>query len=370
MKALIYHGTGDVRLDDVPTPTLAQSEDILVEVTATTICGTDLHPYRGSVPRDPGTPMGHEAVGVVDGVGADVKHVRPGDRVIIPAAVGCGYCAYCTEGYHSNCQTPGAGTIRGAQAEVLRVPFAPANVIKIPEGMSDEAALTLTDIFPTGYFGAELAQVKPGEAVAVFGAGPVGLFAMHSARLKGAGRIFAIDDEPERLEMAAREGFHAIHFGQEDPVAALKRLTGGFGPDACIEAVGGDAVDRQGEKDPLCALRWAIEAVKPAGQVAVLGVYGPDMTGFPLAAAFEKNVTLRMGGCPHRRYIPHLLTILQAGILDPTFVYTGASRLESLVDAYRRFERHEHVKLLVLTEAGHRRQEEQNAKEPLMRMAR
>lgn len=347
MKALRFHGPRDVRVEEVEKPRLQEPEDVILRVTLTTICGTDLHPYRGSRRRRPGSPMGHECVGRIEEVGPLVGHVRSGDRVLVPAMACCGYCPNCTAGCPAQCLTEGAGGLRGAQAEYVRVPFAPYMVVPIPPDMSDEAALTLTDIFPTGYFACELAEVQAGESVAVFGAGPVGLFAMLSAKLLGAGRIFAVDNDRRRLELAARRGFQPIDFGADDPVQAIRRQTGGLGTDACLEAVGTDAVDRTGKRSPLAALRWCVESAKAGGRIGVVGLFSEDDLDFPIQALVDKNLTLRSGYGNHRLYLPKLIQILQQGLFDPMFVYTGDIGLEDLASGYERCDRHDELKLLV-----------------------
>ena len=242
-------------MDDVAEPTLRADSDAIVGLTASAICGTDLHFVRGTVPGlKPGTILGHEGVGVVLELGRDVRNLAIGDRVIIPSTIACGSCVYCRSAYYAQCNeaNPGgplagtaffrgptsSGPFDGLQAERARVPYAHVGLVKIPPEVSDDQAILLSDIFPTGWFGAKLAGVRPGQTVAVFGCGPVGLFAIVSARLLGAGRILAVDCEPSRLAAARAQGAETIDFDQEDPVDALRRLTGGSGVDAAIDAVG------------------------------------------------------------------------------------------------------------------------------------
>ena len=258
MKAVVFHAIGDIRLEDVPEPQIEKPTDAIVRLTSTAICGTDLHMIRGTFTgMVPGTILGHEGVGMVEKLGSDVRNFNINDRVVIPSTIACGYCSYCRAGYYSQCDVanpngPSAGTaffggpketgpFNGLQAEKARIPFASTNLIKVPDGVTDSQAILTSDIFPTGYFGADMAKIKPGHTVAVFGCGPVGQFAIASARLMGAGRIFAIDTIPSRLDAARAQNAEIIDYNAEDPVEAIKRLTGGIGVDCAIDAVGVDA---------------------------------------------------------------------------------------------------------------------------------
>lgn len=261
MKAVVFHNIGDIRLEEVPDLQIQGETYAIVRITASAICGTDLHMVRGTMPgMKPGTILGHEAVGIVEAIGPDVRNFKVGDRVVIPSTIGCGSCSYCRAGYYAQCDNanpngPQAGTaffggpemtgpFNGLQAELARVPFANVNLVKLPADekvLDDDRAILLSDIFPTGYFGAELAEIKPGDTVAVFGCGPVGQFAIASAKLLGAGRILAIDTVPDRLDMARTQGAEVIDFNAEDPVETIRRLTGGIGVDRAIDAVGVDA---------------------------------------------------------------------------------------------------------------------------------
>ncbi len=391
MKAVVFHGIGDIRLENVPEPTLQESTDAIVRLTASAICGTDLHMIRGTMPgMKSGTILGHEGVGVVEEVGADVHNFRPGDRVVIPSTIACGYCSYCRAGYPSQCDNanpngalagtaffggPAAsGPFDGLQAEFARVPFANAGLVKLPDEVSDDQAILLSDIFPTAYFGAELAEIKMGDTVAVFGCGPVGLFAIASARMLGAGRIFAVDTVPDRLEAAKAEGAEVIDFNAEDPVEAIRRLTGGIGSDRAIDAVGVDAnqprggilaswlpsADRsrhaqelaeiapkthpQGDNwipgdAPSQALDWAVQALAKAGTLSVIGVYPQNARFFPIGMAMNKNLTVNMGNCPHRRYMPMLVDMVRSGTIDPIKVLKEeVEPLTSAIDAYKAFD--------------------------------
>src|SRR5581483_1080102 len=259
MKAVVFHGVGDIRLDSVSEPKIQKPNDAIVRLTASAICGTDLHMVRGTMAgMKPGTILGHEGVGVVEEVGTAVRNFKKGDRVVIGSTIACGNCSYCRAGHYAQCDKanpngPEAGTaffggpaetgpFDGLQAEYARVPFANIGMVKLPDEVTDEQAILISDIFPTAYFGAELAHIEPGRTVAVFGCGPVGQFAIASAKLKDAGRVFAIDCIPSRLEMARDQNAEVIDFSQEDPIEALKGLTGGIGVDRGIDCVGVDAV--------------------------------------------------------------------------------------------------------------------------------
>lgn len=390
MKAVVWHGIGDIRLDDVPEPQLQEPTDAIVRLTASAICGTDLHFVRGTMSgMVPGTILGHEAVGVVEQVGADVRNFAPGDRVVIPSTVSCGYCPPCREGNTAQCDNanpngPSAGTafyggpkdsgaLHGLQAEKARVLYANASLVRLPDNVSDDQALLISDIFPTAYFGAELAGVQDGSVVVVFGCGPVGQFAIISARLQGATRVIAVDRVPSRLDMARKNGAEVINFEEEDPIQAIQRLTGGVGADCVIDAVGVDAQHAHGgpaapdakeaqkfeeqveqvapeaqpTKDgqwvpgdaPSQVLQWAIEAVKKAGQIGIIGVYSPSVTTYPIGKAMNKNLTVRMGNCNHRVYIPHLVDLVAAGVVDPTTVITKQETLQDAVSSYEAFDK-------------------------------
>jgi threonine dehydrogenase-like Zn-dependent dehydrogenase len=259
MKAVVYHDIGDIRLEDVPEPRIKDSNDAVVRITSSAICGTDLHMVRGTMPgMEPGTILGHEGVGIVEDKGRNVRNFDVGDRVVIGSTIACGYCSYCRAGYFSQCDNanpngPQAGTcffggpkasgsINGLQAEMARVPFANVGMVKVPDSVTDEQALMLSDIFPTGYFGADLAHIHAGHTVSVFGCGPVGQFAIISALLMGAGRVLAVDCIDSRLQKARENGAETINFEEEDAVDTILELTGGIGTDRAIDAVGIDAI--------------------------------------------------------------------------------------------------------------------------------
>ncbi|OZI63467.1 zinc-dependent alcohol dehydrogenase [Bordetella genomosp. 11] len=387
MKAVVFHGIGDIRLDDVPDPQLKEETDAIVRLVASAICGTDLHFIRGTMEGvKPGTILGHEGVGIVEQIGPGVRNLEVGDRVVIPSTIACGYCSYCRAGYYAQCDNANphgksAGTafyggpdqtggFNGLQAEKARIPYAHVNLLKLPDEIDDEQAIMLSDIFPTGYFGADLAQIEPGRTVAVFGCGPVGQFAIASAKLMHAGRIFAIDAVPDRLAMARAQGAETIDFNAEDPVETIKRLTGGIGVDRAIDAVGVDAVhphdgpaskpDENAAKEaqsrqlaphahphgenwvpgdaPAQALDWAVQALAKAGTLAIIGVYPPSDNLFPIGMAMNKNLTVRMGNCNHRKYIPLLIELVRSGRVDPAAILTKREPLSSVIDAYKAFD--------------------------------
>jgi len=390
MKAVVFHDIGDIRLDEVPEPKIKEPTDAILGLTASAICGTDLHMVRGTMPgMKPGTILGHEGVGLIEEIGREVRNLRVGDRVVIGSTIACGYCSYCRAGYYAQCDHanpngPGAGTaffggpkdsgpFDGMQAEKARIPFASVNAVKLPEEVTDDQAILISDIFPTGYMAADIADIHPGRTVAVFGCGPVGQFAIASAKLMDAGRIFAIDTIPSRLEMARAQGAEVIDFSAEDPIEALKELTGGIGVDRAIDAVGVDATaphhgpavksikEKQKEfkqereevapktnvKDgnwepgdaPSIVLRWMVEAVAKAGRISIIGVYSEAVKHFPIGEAMNKNLTVKMGNCHHRKYIPKLVDLVRANVIDPTQVLTQIGPLTSALDAYKNFDK-------------------------------
>jgi len=392
MKAVVWHGVGDIRLDDVPDPGIQDPTDAIVEITASAICGTDLHFVRGTMAgMVPGTILGHEAVGVVREVGPGVRNLRAGDRVVIPSTVGCGTCSYCRAGYFAQCDNANpngkdAGTVffggpqttgplNGLQAQFARVPFANVGPVWLPEEVSDDAAIMLSDIYPTAWFGARLADVQQGDTVLVLGAGPVGQFAITSAFQQGAGRVLVVDGVPSRLDQARARGAEAIDFNTEDPVEVVKELTGGIGVDRVIDAVGVDAqrpksgpaadkAQQQAEQfeaersqvapeqnphgdtyvpgdAPSQSLQWAVEMVAKAGSIGVIGVYPPSMTSFPTGAAMNKNLSIKMGNCNHRKYIPHLLDLVRTGAIDPSTVITQVEDMPTILEAYETFDHRE-----------------------------
>jgi threonine dehydrogenase-like Zn-dependent dehydrogenase len=392
MKAVVFHDVGDIRLDDVPEPKLREQTDAIIRITSSAICGTDLHMVRGTLAgMKPGTVLGHEAVGVIEEVGKQVRNLQPGDRVVVPSTIACGSCVYCRCGYHAQCDNanpngPLAGTaffggpestgpFDGLQAEYARIPHAHAGLVKLPEEMPDDEAILISDIFPTGYFGAKLAEIRAGDTVAVFGCGPVGQFAIVSSQLLGASRVIAVDCVPSRLSKAREHQAEVVNFAEEDPVEVLRDLTGGTGVDRAIDAVGIDAVaphsgpaakqsrklgsqfDREQQKvapqinpsgvqwvpgdAPSQALRWAVDALAKAGTLAIIGVYPPTDFTFPIGQAMNKNLSVLMGNCNHRKYIPELIRLVHSGRVRPEGVLSKVEPLTSALDAYEQFDRRE-----------------------------
>ena len=367
MKANIWYGKKDLRVEQVPDPKILNQRDAIVKVTATAICGSDLHLYNGFVPlMKTGDIVGHEFMGEVMEVGREVKNLKVGDRVVVPFNISCGACAACEAGMFSICENsnPNAwiaekmmghspcgafgythmlGGFAGGQAEYVRVPFADVGPLKVPNGLSDEHVLFLGDIFPTGYMGAELCDINPGQTVAVWGCGPVGLFSIASAKLLGAEQIIGIDRFPERLAMARdRAGAtHVINYEEADVNEALLDITGGVGPDACIDAVGTEAhfpgplyaYDRfkqalMLESDRAFALRQAIMSCKNGGVVSVIGVYGGLVDKFPMGSFMNRSLTMRGGQCHVHRYMKPLLGRIERGEIDPSFVITHRMKLD------------------------------------------
>ena len=363
MKAVVWHGEGDIRLDDVEDPKVLEPTDAVIRITRSAICGTDLHMVRGTMPgMVEGTVLGHEAVGVVEEVGSAVRGFSPGDRVVIPSTIGCGTCSYCRAGYYAQCDTanpngPAAGTcffggpeatgpVDGLQAEFARIPYAATTMVRIPDGVSDDQAVLVSDIFPTAWFGSRLAEVGSGDTVLVLGAGVVGQFAIASAKRQGAGRVIVVDGIASRLDKAREQNAETVDFNSEDPLEVVKDLTGGIGPDRVIEAVGVDA-ESPGERgreqwkpgdSPALALQWAVELVAKAGSIGIIGVYPPGFGQFPIGDAMNKNLTLRMGNCNHRRYIPDLLDLVLTGVVDPTAFITRHESPSAAIEAYRSFD--------------------------------
>jgi threonine dehydrogenase-like Zn-dependent dehydrogenase len=373
MKALCWYGKTDVRVEDVPEPKILNPRDAVVRITRTAICGSDLHLYDGFIPTmQKGDILGHEFMGEVVETGGAVKNLKVGDRVVVPFPIACGNCFFCRRGLFSACDNSnpnawmqekvygfsGAGLFgyshmmggyAGGQAEYARVPFADVGPVKV-DGLDDEKVLFLSDIFPTGYMAAENCDIKEGDTIAVWGCGPVGLFAIKSAFLLGAGRVVAIDRFPERLGLAAECGAITIDYSGADVYDELTALTGGIGPDACIDAVGleahGTSIGAIYDKlkttiylatDRTAALREAILCCRKGGTVSVPGVYGGLLDKFPFGAAFDKGLTLKMGQTHVHKYLRPLLERIQNGEIDPSFVITHRMRLEDAPEAYKIF---------------------------------
>ncbi|HEX2451828.1 MAG TPA: zinc-dependent alcohol dehydrogenase [Gemmatimonadales bacterium] len=376
MRAICWEGKKTVRVEQVPDPKILNSRDAIVRVTSAAICGSDLHLYNGYIPTmERGDILGHEFMGEVVEVGRSVGNLAVGDRVVVPFAIACGQCGACQRDLFSCCENsnPNAwmaeklfghspagafgyshltGGFAGGQAEYVRVPFADVGPLKVPEELTDEQVLFLGDILPTGYMGADLCNIQKGDVIAVWGAGPVGQFAVASARLLGAERVIAIDRFAYRLQMAVDKAgaSDVINYEEESVLEALQELTAGRGPDACIDAVGMEAhghgpvyaYDRTKqalrlETDRPIALREAIMACKNGGTVSVMGVYGGFVDKFPMGAVMNRSLTIRSGQCHVQRYMRPLLERVRKGEIDPSFVITHRMRLDDAPRGYEMF---------------------------------
>jgi threonine dehydrogenase-like Zn-dependent dehydrogenase len=376
MKANCWMGKKKVEVQNVPDPQILNQRDCIVKITSTAICGSDLHLYNALIPfMEPGDILGHEFMGEVVEVGRGVNNLRVGDRVVVPFPIACGNCNACRAELYSCCEnsnpnraipekmmghsiagvfgyTHMLGGYAGGQAEYARVPFADVGPIRIPNGLTDEQVLFLSDIFPTGYMGADMAEVRPGDVVAVWGCGPVGQFAIASAYLLGAEQVYAIDRFPYRLQMAREKcGAITINYEEVDSVIeTLTELTGGRGPDACIDAVGMEAhghglayaYDRTKqalklETDRPIALREAIMACRNGGRVSVIGVYAGFVDKFPMGSLMNRSLTLRTGQCHVQKYMPLLLDRIQRGDIDPSFVISHRMNLSDAPKGYEMF---------------------------------
>jgi len=373
MRANCWEGTKHVKVEDVPDPRILNQSDAIVRITSTAICGSDLHLFNGFIPTmEHGDILGHEFMGEVMEVGRNVKKLKVGDRVVVPFPIACGECWSCKNDLWSLCENsnPNAyiaekmmghspagvfgyshmlGGFAGGQAEYARVPFADVGPLKVPDDLSDEKVLFLSDIFPTGYMGAEMCGIKPGDTIAVWGCGPVGQFAIASAKLLGAERVIAIDRFPYRLKIAReRAGADVtIDFQETNVLEALKELTGGRGPDACIDAVGLEAhahgvqefYDRAKQSmrlvsDRISAVRQAILACRNGGTVSIIGVYSGFDDKFPLGAVMNRSLTIKTGQCHVHRYMKPLLEHIEKGDIDPGFVITHKMQLDDAPVGY------------------------------------
>jgi threonine dehydrogenase-like Zn-dependent dehydrogenase len=375
MRALCWHGKSDVRVDTVPDPTIEDPRDAIIKITSTCICGSDLHLYDGYMPTmERGDVLGHEPMVVVVEVGKDVKKLKKGDRVVVPFTISCGECWYCKRSEFSLCdnsnrnaeiarkamgQSPAGlfgyshmlGAYPGGQAEYLRIPYGDVGPVVIPDGLPDEKVVFLSDIFPTGYMGAENAQIESGATVAIWGCGPVAQFAIRSAWMLGAGRVVAIDTVPERLEMARQGKAETIDFERTEVYETLMEMTKGRGPDSCIDAVGAEAhaggsldafLDKTKAAVGLAterphAIREAIMCCRKGGTVSIPGVYIGFPDKLPIGAAMNKGLTFKMGQTHVQRYTKPLLEKIQAGAIDPSFVITHKIPLEDAPAAYKMF---------------------------------
>jgi threonine dehydrogenase-like Zn-dependent dehydrogenase len=374
MKAVCWEGTNRIAVEDVPDPSIINPRDAIVRITSTAICGSDLHLLDGFIPTmERGDILGHEFMGIVEETGRSVTNLRVGDRVIVPFPIACGNCYFCQRGLFSCCDNsnPNAwmaeklygyspaglfgyshmmGGYAGGQAQYARVPFADVGPFKVPDHLTDEQVLFLTDIFPTGYMAAENCNIQQGDTIAVWGCGPVGQFAIRSAFLLGASRVIAIDTVPERQEMAAQAGAEVLDSMDPDVFEKLRDMTGGLGPDACIDAVGLEAhgahVDYYYDKaktmammatDRVSALRQAINSCRKGGIVSVPGVYGGFVDKLPFGAVVQKALTIKSGQTHVHKYLPALLRHIENGDIDPSFVVTHTTSIDDAPEMYKTF---------------------------------
>jgi len=375
MKALCWHGKHDIRCDTVPDPQIQNPRDAIIKVTSCAICGSDLHIYDGVIPgMEAGDVLGHETMGEVVEVGSEVRNLKPGDRVVVPFTISCGECFFCQRGFYSGCErsnpnhktaeklwghSPAGlfgyshilGGYAGGQAEYLRVPYADVGPIKVPNSLTDDQVLFLSDIFPTGYMAAENCNIQEGDTIAVWGAGPVGLFAIRSAFMLGAARVIAIDTVPERLALAEQAGAITIDFKHDDVYETIQDLTAGRGADACIDAVGTEA-DATASADSILdrvkvatfmgtdrphVLRQAIHCCRNFGTVSIVGVYGGFVDKVPMGSAINRGLTFRMAQTPVQHYLPKLLERIETGAIDPSFVITHHAPLAEGPELYKTF---------------------------------
>lgn len=397
MKAVVFKDVGSLAVEEVANPSIQHAGDAIIRITRSAICGTDLHAVRGTMPGmkssnlfHRGVILGHEGVGVVEEIGSDVKHFTVGERVIVPSTIACGSCIYCKQELYAQCDKanpvgPDSGTafyggpistgsFDGMQAEKVRVPFADTNLIRLPAHISDDQAILLSDILPTAYMGVGYTELTQEDSVAVFGCGPVGQIVIGCLKALGIKHIFAIDRIPFRLDFAQKQGAHPINFDEQDPVKELQKLTDKQGPTRIIDAVGIDADHphynlfahflhyksvREFKKEvntiaprqrphyknwipgsgPSQVLQWGVESCAKAGAFSIIGVYTELLKTFPIGAAMEKNLTIRIGNCNHKAYIPTLITWIQDGTFDPLRYITHKVPLADAVDAYKQFDR-------------------------------
>jgi glutathione-independent formaldehyde dehydrogenase len=368
VKAVVYRGPYNITVEDVPDARIETPLDALIRITTTNICGSDLHMYEGRTSVENGTVLGHENMGIVAEVGEGVTRIKVGDRVSVPFNIACGACLNCNEQHWGNCQRTnpnegmdGAaygyaemGPYAGGQAEFLRVPYADINLLKLPAGDEHELDFTmLSDIFPTGYHGCELAEVGPGHSVAVFGAGPVGLMAAHSAFLRGAKRVFVVDKEADRLKLAEKIDAEPIDISVGDPVEQIMEATQGVGVDRGVEAVGYQAHDPAGNEHPELVMDNLVSVVRATGVIGVVGVYVPEdpgatsegakegRIGFNFGQMFAKGLRMGTGQAPVKRYNRHLRDLIIEGRAKPSFIVSHELPLEKAPEAYEHFDKRE-----------------------------
>ena len=376
MRALTWHGKHDVRVDTVPDPKIVNPHDIIIKTTATAICGSDLHLYDGMIPTMvPGDILGHEFMGEVVEVGPEVTNLKVGDKVVNPFTIACGQCGHCKTQFFSACENSNPsdkapmmealygyagsglfgyshmmGGYAGGQAEYVRIPFGNVGPIKVPAGLDDEQVLFLSDIFPTAYQAVENCNIMPGDTVAIWGLGPVGLLAVKSAFLLGAGRVIAMDHRTKRLELGRQAGAEVINFEEVRVNEALTEMTGGRGPDSCVDCVGLEAhgsphdnvihfvnTTLQLSFDRPHVLREAILACKPGGVLSIPGVYGGLLDKVPFGAAFGKGLTFKMGQTNMQKYLAPLMERIQKGEIDPGFIISHRLSLEEAPSGYKNF---------------------------------
>lgn len=365
MKAVVYGGPRQIALGNVEDARIETAQDAVVRITTTNICGSDLHMYEGRTNVEPGTVLGHENMGIVEAIGPAVNRIRVGDRVSVPFNIACGTCRNCANGWTSFClranPTEGVdgaaygyanmGPYRGGQAEYLRVPYADFNLLRLPPGEEYETDFALlSDIFPTGYHGTELAGVQPGDTVAVFGAGPVGLMAAHSAYLRGASQVFVVDKEPDRLRLAKQIDATPVDFSQDDPVEVIMGATAGLGVDRGVEAVGYQAHDPTGTEHPELVLDNLVKVVRSTGGIGVVGVYVPQdpgastepakegRIGWQYGTFFSKGQSMGTGQAPVKRYNRQLRDMIIAGRARPSWIVSHELGLDQAPDAYDKFD--------------------------------
>ena len=368
MKAVVYHGPRKVRVEDRPEPTIQAPTDAIVRITTTNICGSDLHMYEGRTNVEEGKILGHENMGVVEAAGDALARIKVGDRVSVPFNIACGTCRNCLSGWTSFCRrtnpTEGVdgaaygyanmGPYDGGQAEFLRVPYADVNLLELPPGTEHENDFTmLSDIFPTGWHGTVLAGMQQGDRVAVFGGGPVGLLAAHSAMIRGASEVFVVDKEKDRLDLAGKIGCTPVDFSRGDPVEQIMDATKGHGADCGVEAVGYQAHDHTGTEHPELVLDNLVKVVRPTGGIGVVGVYVPDdpgaadegakqgRIGWDYGSFFMKGQQMGTGQAPVMRYNRQLRDLIIAGRATPSFLVSHELPLTEAADGYERFDKRE-----------------------------